>query len=98
MAIRTYTEPDGTKWRVWSVEPRGAQPQVLSKDYRNGWLCFECDDGNSRYRLPRETAPPDWESLSDDLLSLLRHEAIPTPQRTPMRLRAIEDETLKKDS
>ena len=82
MALRTYTDRDGTEWRVWTVKPIGAGVSMLEASYRGGWLCFERLDGTDRRRLPLDEVPPAWEALPEDRLDLLRRVAESAGQRS----------------
>jgi hypothetical protein len=81
MALRVYTDRDGTEWRVWPVTPSGAGVPMLDPTYRAGWLCFERLDGTDRRRLSMAGVPPAWEALSDERLDLLRKVAEPAGRR-----------------
>ena len=43
----------------------------LQERFRNGWLCFERADGESRARLPLDDVPAGWDALPDERLELL---------------------------
>lgn len=68
--LREFTDPRGTKWRVFDVYPTGASASILdeieergrvlafpSRDHAEGWLCFESADEKRRLT----PIPPEWE-------------------------------------
>ena len=69
-----FADRDGQQWRVWSVKPT-ASGRALRPTFQDGWLCFERSDGACRCRIPVESAPTNWELLTDDRLDLLRKMA-----------------------
>src|SRR3954471_4268258 len=74
MALRTFTDRNGTDWNVWLVQP-GASGNNFQERFREGWVCFERVGGGGRCRLPLSEMSPAWESLPDDRLDLLRRVA-----------------------
>ena len=70
MAVRVFTDRSGQRWNVWRVQPTSSTAG-LQERFRNGWLCFECEGGASRARLPLDDAPAGWETLPDERLELL---------------------------
>ena len=70
MAVRVFTDRSGQRWSVWRVQPTSSTAG-LQERFRNGWLCFERADGESRARLPLDDAPAGWEALPDERLELL---------------------------
>jgi len=82
MAIRTYMDPNGDEWRVWSVVPDSISFSTLGESYRDGWLCFERVDGSDRRRLSMNHVPAEWEDLADDHLDRLRKTAEPGMRRS----------------
>ena len=81
MALRTYTESDGTEWRVWRVVPDSIGFSTLEEAYRDGWLCFERTDGSDRRRLSMTRVPDEWEALDGKQLEALRGSAEPAMRR-----------------
>jgi hypothetical protein len=62
--LREYTDKDGTPWRVWDVylTPRGAASST--RQFADGWLCFESPTEKRRLApIPRE-----WELCEGSLL------------------------------
>jgi hypothetical protein len=76
MPLRTFTDRDGTEWRVWSVIPDPPSAMTLDEEFRAGWLCFERLDGAERRRLALSDVPAAWEALPDQRLDLLRRVAL----------------------
>ncbi|MEO7457824.1 MAG: hypothetical protein ABIY52_16295 [Gemmatimonadaceae bacterium] len=74
MALRVFTDPDGTEWNAWLVQP-GASGNNFQERFRRGWVCFEQVGGGGRCRLPLDEMPVGWESLADARLDLLRRVA-----------------------
>jgi hypothetical protein len=70
MAVRMFTDRSGQQWSVWRVQPTSSTAG-LQERFRNGWLCFERADGESRARLPLDDVPTGWEALPDERLELL---------------------------
>ena len=96
MALRTYTESDGTSWRVWRVVPDSISFSTLDEPYREGWLCFERTDGSDRRRLSVTQVPDEWDVLPDERLETLRRSAEPAMRRfTPTS--PIEASSLGRD-
>jgi hypothetical protein len=77
MALREYTDPDGTKWQVYDVIPQSAA-RALTPDIKEGWLVFECDTRKVRV-VP---TPDDWESCSEEQLRLYLRSGTPAPKTT----------------
>lgn len=74
MALRTFIDRDGLAWNAWHVQPAGAGVGYAER-YRDGWVCFERVGGGGRCRIPLDQMPPDWDSLPDDRLELIRRVA-----------------------
>ena len=78
MAERTFTDPDGTEWQVWSVVPgeHSEWPEHARKHLPDamaeGWLCFE-SAGEKRRLHP---LPPGWDERGDDELRALCTQAV----------------------
>ena len=82
MAHRTFSDPDGVQWEVWSVTPTlrvdgsSAPGTLLSEETANGWLTFQCPHEKRRFYQ----VPGDWEQFTDEQLCvLLKHAAIAPP-------------------
>lgn len=75
MAVRTFTDPDGREWNVWSVMPSRKSDLFLPQTMTEGWLCFETGDEKRRLHPISEG----WEAApSEDLWSLcLTAQAVP---------------------
>jgi len=80
--LRTFTDPDGTVWRVWNVLPGNHgeyNPRTvnhLPAEFVGGWLCFE--SAAEKRRL--SPVPASWEKGSDaELLALCRDAAAVRP-------------------
>jgi hypothetical protein len=82
MAIRDFTDSEGTEWRVWDVTPEVMHPITRSEDYmvnfRDGWLAFESRSGKRRIPAPY---PTDWTSFSLPELEALCQRAAPVVHR-----------------
>jgi hypothetical protein len=74
MGIRSYIDRDGHEWSVWAVTP-AAGSIAYQERFRDGWVCFERAGSSARSRIPLSEVPPEWESLPDDRLDLLRRVA-----------------------
>jgi hypothetical protein len=86
MALRTYTDRNGSEWRVWRVVPDSVSFSTLGESYRDGWLCFERADGSDRKRLSMGQVPEDWDSFDEHRLDALCQAAEPAMRRsTPSR-------------
>ena len=64
--LREFTDDDGTKWRVWDVNPSLQQHlsprlQEVSLRVPSGWLCFE----SPRERRRLTPIPEEWETIDD---------------------------------
>lgn len=83
MAVRDFVDANGVSWKVWPVTPESLQPRTAAEDYLGdygeGWLCFE--SAAERRRLARY--PADWDSLSDQQLSVLLATAAIVAPRKP---------------
>lgn len=85
MALREFTDPSGTSWRVYDVIPverawdrvpggpggRKDGANLLPQAMRAGWLCFE-SDSEKRRLVPSE---PGWEACADAKLWVLCQHA-----------------------
>jgi hypothetical protein len=72
MAIRTFRASDGTTWSAWLVT---STTQSTVPGSPSEWLAFQNEDSTERRRLFE--VPPNWETLSDERLELLRQVAEP---------------------
>jgi hypothetical protein len=79
--LRTYTDPEGTTWNVYSVAPGStSSPRLLPEEYRSGWLCFEA--GAIKRRLV--PIPDDWELCDERDLDAYRvRAAVALPRLAP---------------
>ena len=86
MAVRDFTDDKGVGWKAWPVLSTSIHPKTAAEDYlgdySEGWLCFECTDGQRR-RLAKY--PRNWDQLSDAELCTLLKNASPviSKKRTP---------------
>ncbi len=76
VAIRTFGDDSGTRWRVWKVDTPAARAHLMDSEYQSGWLVFEEQESGDRRRLAQ--VPDDWETLSIDRLILLCSVAQPS--------------------
>lgn len=91
MALREFTDPSGTFWRVYDIVPverarthvpadvgkgRG-RANLLPQEMRAGWLCFE-SGGEKRRLIPPE---PGWEVCADVELWVLCQRAETVQER-----------------
>ena len=85
MATRSFTDPAGVEWLIWHVTPGqhtrrpGRSVSTLPDELVDGWLCFESSAGKCRFY----PVPPDWETLADDKLEILRRAAVPVGVAQP---------------
>ena len=88
MAVRDFKDERDVVWRAWPVLATSIHPRTAAEDYlgdfSEGWLCFECADGERR-RLAKY--PRDWDKLPEaQLRTLLKAAtAVPPRKRTPPR-------------
>ena len=93
MALVTFTDSKGVRWRAWNVDTDSIrQSSFLGAEFRTGWLCFESEDSGERRRLA--DVPESWEALPPDRLDLLCRAATIVTRRTPERsVEAQPDDT-----
>ncbi len=80
MALRNFTDSQGTGWRVWNVVPQyaaGRDGEVMTPGLQGGWLCF--DSGTEKRRL--SPIPQDWEAAGGEALEAYCKQALPVHQR-----------------
>ena len=70
--LREFTDKNGTRWRVWDINPvlhsRSSNPgKQSSLRVPKGWLCFE--GGSERRRL--SPIPLEWQQCDDAALESL---------------------------
>ena len=88
MATRSFTDPAGVEWLIWHVTPgqhtrRAGMSAALPDELAEGWLCFESGAGKRRFY----PVPPDWETLANDKLEILRRAAVAVePAKSSSRL------------
>ena len=75
MALRDFTDPDGTHWQVYDVRPDGAG-RMVTPGLEDGWLVFESATHKCRIVPP----PPDWETCPDEELLRLMRSCDPAPK------------------
>ena len=75
MAVRAFTDADGTSWRVWNTRP--SKDGLYSGEFREGWLTFE--SATERRRLA--PIPSNWEDVSIERLKLFCRIAISVQRR-----------------
>ncbi|HEX4685100.1 MAG TPA: hypothetical protein VH277_20450 [Gemmatimonadaceae bacterium] len=56
MAVREFTDENGTTWRAWDIRPDAIHPQTKAEDYLAecydvGWIVFETLSGDQKRRL-----------------------------------------------
>ncbi len=90
MALQTFTDESGVRWRVWKVDMPSARAHLMEANFRTGWLVFEREDGQERRRLSQ--VPEDWESLGAVRLNQLRAVAVTvtTPRSGPSQKWSVE--------
>jgi len=80
MTQRSYTDANGTNWRVWDVIPAHVKlpggNAHLPEEVADGWLAFESATEKRRFY----PLPPDWELLRDWQLDRLRAAAVVVPK------------------
>ena len=78
MALLTFMDSNGERWRVWNVS-RDTLIQTrndsLGREYRGGWLVFQREGTDDRRRLAN--FPEDWAQLQPDQLERLCSVARP---------------------
>ena len=83
MSYRTFTSPDGSIWKAWSVAPNlpdswnDRAAQFLPAGMAEGWLCLE--SGEDRRRV--SPAPANWAEATDAELWELVGTAVPVTKR-----------------
>jgi hypothetical protein len=90
MAVRDFSDADGTGWRVWAVSVDALQPRTAAEDYLGeygeGWLCFE--SATERRRLAG--VPAGWEQFPVSELQALLGRAVLVPTRRTSHLEPPE--------
>jgi hypothetical protein len=76
--VREFRDDAGVEWVVFLTARSVARDQHLPEEYREGWLTFESAHGEKRRFAP---VPKDWESLTDQELSVLCAQATAPAQR-----------------
>jgi len=76
MAVRAFTDSEGTSWRVWNTRP--SKEGLYSAEFSAGWLTFE--SAKERRRLA--PIPRDWEEVSLERLGLFCRMAIAVQRRS----------------
>ena len=65
MALLTFRDSKGARWRVWNVSRETVGPlraDYLGEEYRLGWLVFQREGDNERRRLSQ--FPDDWSAMT----------------------------------
>jgi hypothetical protein len=83
--LREFTDTEGTRWRVWEVNPTIHDRPLRSGKARgflkvpDAWLCFQ--SGGDRRRLT--PVPRDWDSCDPEMLENFcsQAEAVRAPDR-----------------
>lgn len=86
MALVTFMDSQGVRWHAWDITGgrfANLQSNYLGAEYRQGWLCFETEDGGERRRLANY--PEDWASLPPAHLEQLCSAAQVVTGRTASR-------------
>lgn len=82
MAVREFTDSEGTEWRVWAVTPMHLHPVTRGEDYmmglQDGWLVFESRAEKRRLEAPY---PDDWTTYGIAQLEALSRRARPVVWR-----------------
>src|SRR5688572_29658870 len=64
VAVREFTDTQGTVWRVWDVTPDHMHRVTAAEDFlgdmKDGWLCFESEHEKRRLCAPY---PRDWTDM-----------------------------------
>ncbi|MEX2153295.1 MAG: hypothetical protein WD825_08140 [Gemmatimonadaceae bacterium] len=64
--LREYTAKDGTPWRVWDVYPTTRGAATGTREFADGWLCFESPTEKRRLApIPREWERCDCSRLEE---------------------------------
>lgn len=86
-SVREFGDRDGRSWRVWAVTPDRARGGRAGDrhlgEYCDGWLAFECLEGEERKRLPQY--PEDWAHRTDAELEQLLGQAVAPRRRATER-------------
>ena len=85
MALRTFTDADGTLWNVWNVVPsitHTHQALTVMAAMTGGWLCFESSAAKRRL-VP---IPNGWEEVTDAELARMLATAEVVQPRVPRSL------------
>ena len=80
MALREFTDPEGTQWQVYDVVPTSAA-RLLTPDIQEGWIVFESATQKIRLIPP----PSDWETCPEDQLLAYLHTGVSVPKTTLRR-------------
>lgn len=73
MPLREFADEGGTVWLAWSTLPRSGAN--VRPQYADGWLSFQIDGGDVRFRL--SPVPPAWDAASEDELRAYLRRAVP---------------------
>lgn len=76
--MREFRDAKGVEWVVFLTARSVARDHHLPAEYREGWLAFESAHGEKRRLAP---VPENWDSLSDEKLSMLCAQAAPQSAR-----------------
>lgn len=81
MALITFQDSQGARWRIWNVARESlsfGKSDYLGQEYRAGWLVFQREGTDERRRLA--SFPDDWASLTPPQLERLCAAARPVLQ------------------
>lgn len=95
MAVREFSDKNGTTWRAWDISPEAILAQTRAEEYladcfREGWIVFENLTTGEKRRL--SPYPLDWESMTDlqlESLLWLHAEPVLPGRRSHDGLRAV---------
>ena len=76
--LRTFDDPEGRQWSVWSVVPSRKADAFLPETMTGGWLCFETEDEKRRLHPIADG----WDELPPERLWQLCQSADPVQRRT----------------